>query len=140
MNSDGCMARAISASMVLFLLFSIPVLFILGKATELTLIDRSLDIFAGLLSLALGTFTFIQVKILSKKPQFKRTVFEILLVLGGLIILIPQAYTYLEEMNAFIDSIIVVGYLLLLLMTAYFTKNSASEDLSTDPRFQKMMK
>jgi membrane protein CcdC involved in cytochrome C biogenesis len=134
-------------------MFSIIVLYSLGVLTELELLSYDLKIVAGLLSIVTGTFMFIQAKTLDKPVNHKRTVLEIILFLGGIIILVPGIYDYFRSQNTLLDGIIISGYVALLLLIALFTRNEHvskravrkseqlfSEDYSNDPRFQKMMR
>ena len=117
------MARSFGSRAALFTLFLIPGLYALGIGTELTLLEQNLSLYAGLLSIIMATFVFIQSKTLDRAPSVKRTLLIVLLLLGGIIILVPGIYDYLYGINALLDGILIAGYVLLLLFTAFFTRN-----------------
>lgn len=146
------MTRRFSSRITLLLLFLIPAAFIIGKNIEFVLAGYTLDQYAGLASIVLGTFMFIQAKLLSKSVSIKRGVLELLLVLIGAVILIPQAYNYLVELNQYLDILITIIYVILMFLVALLTKNEhasdsyirknmlGGDDFADDPRFRKLMK
>jgi uncharacterized membrane protein len=73
--------------------------------------------------LIIGIFSFIQQKILSKRTKVHHFLFQLFLVLTGVIILLPAAYNFIKARNPFVNAIIVGMYILLLFSFAYATRD-----------------
>jgi len=117
------MGRKFISKLTLILLFSIIVLFIIGKSSKLMIGTFQPEIIAGLLSLIIGVFAFVQEKILSKKTKITHFLFQLITILTGIIIILPKAYEYIKSKNKFADAIIVGVYFLLMFSFAYATRN-----------------
>ena len=121
------MGRKFLSKLTLVLLVTIIILFILGKSTNLLVGDFKPDVVAGMFSIIIGVFSFIQQKILSKKTKMMHFIFQLLTVLMGTVILIPKAYEYIKSQNTYTDGIVIGIYLLLLFSVAYATRNEHVE-------------
>lgn len=117
------MGRKFISKLTLVLLFSIIVLFIIGKSSELMIGTFQPVTIAGMFSLIIGVFAFIKERIMSKKTKITHFLFQLITILAGIIILLPKAYEYIKSQNEFADAIIVGVYLLLLFSFAYATRN-----------------
>lgn len=117
------MGRRFISKLAIFLIFATLVLFILGKTTEIDLGGFSAGEIAGILSIAIGFFSFIQQKMLSRRTKVHHFIFQLLMVLTGVVTLVPAIYDYIKSRNAFADGIIVGTYTLLLFSVAYATRD-----------------
>jgi len=117
------MARKFLSRISLLLIFIIIVSLILGFFSKLSIKGFSFKEIGAFLSIALGVFSFIKEKIFSKRTSWFKYLFQLVMVLLGVIILIPQLYTFFLSLNSNINFIIIAFYILLILIIAELTKN-----------------
>lgn len=121
------MGRKFISKVALVFLVAIIILFILGKNTTILIGDFTPLSMAGIFSVVIGAFSFIQQKILAKKTKITHFLFQLLMIVLGVTILSEQVYTYLKSQNTLLDGIIIGLYVLLLFSCAYATRNEHVE-------------
>ncbi len=117
------MGRSFVSRFGLLLLFMIIVLLLLEKFTSTMPGELGFRAIAGIISLAIGAFAFTKMIVLTKKNKFGPIIFQVIMILLGIVLVIDQSYDLLIYLNSMMDVIVILFYILTLLLVAYFTAN-----------------
>jgi len=114
-RANRLLGTAIALGIIIVLL--LPSLFI-----PISFFGKTLFFWAGMLSLIVGIFSFIQLIILAKHPKWITILYQLLMVLLGIILLSSTVNAIAHHINKFANSIVTIIYILILLIVIVLYK------------------
>lgn len=108
-RANRLIGTAIFLGIIIVLL--LPNLFI-----PISFLGKTLFFWAGMLSLIVGVFSFVQEIILAKRPKWIYILYHLLMVFLGIILLSSTVNAIAHDINKFANSIVTIIYILILLI------------------------